>query len=456
LNGASRRTWAIAGNSNSITSVIISMPPGRRAIRPMRMRNELRAVAGAAVVAVLIAGCGSNPAPRPVIAHGVAVREPLVNPRPYGTADAAFGLDVLGAVCRSDPRSNLVLSPSSLASGLGMAYLGARGGTARAMAGVLRLPVAGGQALEAGLQARSAALRGLGGPGVTLAASDQVWADPTLPTERTYLNAVATGYGAGLAKAPLLKDPELARQEINQAIADATRDQIPQLLRPGSLDDRIGWVLTDSLYLHAAWATPFDPDATSPGSFTTAAGRTVTAQFMEGGEYRAVTADGWTAVWLPYRGGKLGMEALLPPAGSAGCAQPAAAALGAMTSGLAPGQPGTSIRSISLPKVNIATQVSMKPVLTGLGMGVAFSPAADFTGLSSQACCIGLVEHAATLDVGEKGTVASAATAVGMEASAARVMPPVITFDRPYLMVVTDRATGEPLFMARIADPSRK
>jgi serpin B len=422
----------------------------------MSMKNELRAVAGAAVMALLIAGCGSNPAPRPVMAHGVAVREPLVNPRPYGTADAAFGLDVLGAVCQSDPRSNLVLSPSSLASGLGMAYLGARGGTARAMAKALRLPAAGGQGLQAGLQARSAALRGLGSPGVTLAASDQVWADPTLPPEPTYLNAVATGYGAGLAKAPLLKDPELARQEINQAIASATRGQIPQLLAPGSLDDHIGWVLTDALYLHAAWATPFDPDATSPGSFTTAAGRTVTAQFMLGDDYRAVTADGWTAVWLPYRGGKLGMEALLPPPGSAGCALPGAAALGAMTSRLASGQPGALIRGVSFPKVNIATQVSMKPVLSRLGMGVAFTPAADFTGLSPQACCIGLVEHAATLDVGEKGTVASAATAVGMQASAAHVaQSPLVTFDRPYLMVVTDRATGEPLFMARVADPSR-
>jgi serpin B len=106
--------------------------------------------------------------------------------------------------------------------------------------------------------------------------------------------------------------------------------------------------------------------------------------------------------------------------------------------------------------VNIATQVSMKPVLTRLGMGVAFTSAADFTGLSPQACCIGLVEHAATLDVGEKGTVASAATAVGMQASAAHVaQSPLVTFDRPYLMVVTDRATGEPLFMARVADPSR-
>ena len=87
---------------------------------------------------------------------------------------------MLGAWCRADPQANLVLSPSSLASGLGMAYLGARGGTARAMARALHLPTAGGQQLEAGLQARSAALRDLGGPGVTLDTSDQVWADPGL------------------------------------------------------------------------------------------------------------------------------------------------------------------------------------------------------------------------------------------------------------------------------------
>ena len=138
----------------------------------------------AAALALGLAGCGTTTAPQPgpVIAHGAALREPLVSPRPYGAADTAFGLDVLGAWCRADPQANLVLSPSSLASGLGMAYLGARGATARAMDGVLHLPAANGQALEAGLQARSAALRGLDGPGVTVKAADQVGADPTLTT----------------------------------------------------------------------------------------------------------------------------------------------------------------------------------------------------------------------------------------------------------------------------------
>jgi serine protease inhibitor len=447
----------------------------------MHVKNELRAAAGAVVAALLIAGCGSGAVAPPVMAHGVALREPLADPRPYGAADTAFGLDVLHAWCQADPQANLVLSPSSLASGLGMAYLGARGGTAQAMARVLDLPATGGQALEAGLQARSAALRSLDGAGVTLAASDQVWADPTLPTRRSFLNAVATGYDAGVAQVPLLSSPDRAAQEINQAIAAATRGQIPQLLSPTSLNG-IALVLTDALYLRAAWATPFQASQTAPGPFTTAAGPQATVSFMTGGPYRTVRAAGWTAVQLPYRGGKLAMVALLPPpgagvtGGAGGCATPAASALGAMTARLAAGGPAGPVqtpgdtagavqtpgdtagavqtRSVSLPRVNLGVQVSLKGLLTKLGMGVAFTAAADFAGLSPQPLSIGLVQQAATLQVGEQGTVASAATAVGMQPTAARVQPPQVVFDRPYLMLVTASATGEPLFLARVANPA--
>ena len=135
--GASRRTGAITG----IRDYHQCMQPERVAGRLMRMKNELRIAAGL-VLAVALAGCGAaSPQPKPVMAHGVALREPLVSPRPYGAADTAFGLDALAAWCRADPQANLVLSPSSLASGLGMAYLGA---TAQAMDGS-RHPPGGGE-----------------------------------------------------------------------------------------------------------------------------------------------------------------------------------------------------------------------------------------------------------------------------------------------------------------------
>ena len=429
------------------------------------MRHRTRTSLGlfaAACTAAAVAGCGSVPAATnaadTVMVRGVATAEPAVSPRPLAVADTGFGLDVMRAWCAENPDQNLVFSPSTLASALGMAYLGARGATATAMARVLDLPAGTSRsALETELQARMTALGSLDGPGVTLAASDQVWADPTLTTLRSYLNAVATGYHAGVAQAPFSTDPAKAAAEINQAISAATDGHISQLVDASMLDN-IGWVLTSALYLDAKWATPFDPSKTGPGPFTPAGAKPVTVKFMNGDDFPYASAGGWQAVSLPYQGSRLTMTALLPPAGSASCALPSRASLTSIARSF--DGPRAGLADVSLPTVNLDTSGGvgdMKPALEALGMGVAFSSqSADFTGLSPQACCIGFVQQAATLQVGEKGTVGAAAAAVGMVAASAMVAPPTITitFNRPYLLLITAKATGEPLFLAEVANPA--
>ena len=434
------------------------MKPQGLGPRHRNMRNTIRAGLGmlaVVVTGITAIGCASAPARTPAaevsVARGVAVIEPAADPRPLGAADTAFGLDVLRAWCAQYPGQNLVFSPSTLATALGMAYLGARGATAQAMARVLHLPAASRDALAAQLQARTRGLAGLDGPGVTLAASNQVWADLALPPLPAYLNAVATGYGAGVARVPFSTNPQRAANEINQAVSQATRGHIPQLVTPGMVNG-IGWVLTSALYMNAAWATPFDPNQTAPGAFKPGGkARPVTVKYMNDPGLRYTSADGWTAVSLPYKGGKLTMTALLPPAGSGSCALPSQAGLRTLT---APAGSGTA--QVALPKVNLRTDGSagdMKPVLQRLGMGMAFGGSADFTGLSDKACCIGFVQQAATLQVGEKGTVAAAAAAVGIVPSSVMVSPRTIDFNRPYLMLVTDASTGEPLFLAKVANP---
>ncbi len=141
------------------------------------------------------------------------------------------------------------------------------------------------------------------------------------------------------------------------------------------------------------------------------------------------------------------MEALLPDSGAAGCPALSAATLSAIAAGLAG---HTRQTAIELPKVSLSSKLRMNSLLSGLGMGVAFTSSADFSALSPQACCIAFVQHAATLRVGEKGTVASAATAVGILPGAAQLE---VAFNRPYVLLVTDTRTGEPLFLARVANP---
>jgi serpin B len=64
-----------------------------------------------------------------------------------------------------------------------------------------------------------------------------------------------------------------------------------------------------------------------------------------------------------------------------------------------------------------------------------------------------MVTYAATLQAGEKGTVGSAATAVGLAPTVVQPPGARVAFDRPYLLLVTGTATGEPLFMAWVANP---
>jgi len=58
------------------------------------------------------------------------------------------------------------------------------------------------------------------------------------------------------------------------------------------------------------------------------------------------------------------------------------------------------------------------------------------------------------LAVAEKGTVAAAATAVGIEPAGGTAPLRSVVFNRRYLLLVTPKATGEPLFLATVANPT--
>jgi serpin B len=373
--------------------------------------------------------------------------------RAYGQADSAFGFSLLRQVCAAKAGGNIALSPVSVSSALGLAYLGARGETATAIAQVLRLPATSGPALEAGLRDRLDLLASLGRPGVEFSQSNRIWADKSLPPRPSYVATLRSAYRASLRQVPLVSDPEAARGVVNAAIDRDTHGHIPSLLPPGSLRGT-GWLLTSALYLKAAWAQPFSRVATATGPFETGSGR-VTASYLNGRGFKTASVDGWKAASLPYKGQRLALFALLPPAGqgpdAGSCRLPDPSEFVSLSSGLSRGH---QEMSIALPKVKLAWTGSLMPELSQLGLGVAFSPAANFTGISPKACCIGLVQHAATLDVAEKGTVASAATAVGVTPLDLPAPQPTLRFDRPYLLVIDDTLTGEPLMLAWVTNPA--
>src|SRR5262249_6796862 len=110
---------------------------------------------------------------------------------------------------------------------------------------------------------------------------------------------------------------------------------------------------------------------------------------------------------------------------------------------------------VALPKFKMTAEFKMKDVLSAMGMPIAFSNKADFSGMSShEQLFIDQVLHKAYVDVNEKGTEAAAATAVIMAPTGIQILPKA-TFraDHPFTFLIYENRTGSILFAGRVANP---
>ena len=302
-----------------------------------------------------------------------------------------------------------------------------------------------------------------------------MWVQSGLPLEPGFTAAVAAAAAVAVRDADFRRAAEQARQEINQFIAEQTAGKISDLLSPGVVSAATSLVLASAVYLKAAWAHPFPAAATQDAAFYLGLGQPDGGQPDPGqpdpgqpgpgtqvtvptmrlrARLRYLRGDGYQAVELPYAGARLGMVIVLPdPASGPGDPHPADAGPGSLRAGLAPRQV-----SLALPRFKVTSGFALRPVLAALGMPLAFTDEADFSGITTaQRLRIDEVVHQAYIDVNEAGTEAAAATAVVMTASA-RLMKPELPVemivDRPFRFAITDLRSGLPLFLGRVTDPT--
>ena len=264
--------------------------------------------------------------------RGVAAVEPAADPRPFGGGGHRHsGSTCMRAWCAENPGRNLVFSPSTLASALGMAYLGARGATASPMAHVLHLPGtspgrargrAAGPAEGAWPPGRPRGDPRGERPGVGRPDADDAPLVPGRGRDR-----LRRGGRAG----PVQHRPGKAAAEINQAISAATRGHISQAGQRRACSADVGWVLTSALYLDAKWATPFEPSQTKPAAVHAgerqARHRAVHERRRLRLRRRRRLAGGVAAL----QGRQAHDDRAAAAAGSASCALPSAALLTAIT-----------------------------------------------------------------------------------------------------------------------------
>jgi serine protease inhibitor len=423
-------------------------------------RSPRAAVAAMLAVLVLLggAGCAATTASPARSGGAASSRPPGLARSVAGTGSLQLALDLDHTL--GDAHANLVVSPSSLASALSMALAGARGQTAAEIAQVLhasgaaeRVPAATGS-LDAQV-ARSAA-----SDGIELRVANALWPQQGLPLRAAFVGLLTASFKAAPHQVDFRGDPEGARAIINAWVAAQTEGKIRGLFPPGSIDPSTRLALTNAVYLKAPWQHPFDGEVTTVAPFHLLGGGTSQAQMLRqqqtfGYAKGVAGGTGWQAVELPYQGGRLAMDVLLPDAGG----------LDALQRGLDHTRVEGILRALRpakvalwLPKFEFDASFDLTRPLAALGMPTAFSTGADFSGMTgTPGLSISAAVQKAHIEVNEQGTIAAAATGLAFALAARTFNPtaPELRIDRPFLFFIRDLPSGQVLFTGRVTDPGK-
>jgi serpin B len=402
---------------------------------------------------------------QPAVAGMVKSDKPRITSPDVSPADealliegnSAFAFNLYQALREKD--GNLFYSPHSISLALAMTYAGARGETEQQMADTLHFILSQDSlhsafnSLDIELGKRGQEAQGKDGEGFRLNIVNAIWGQKDYSFLPAFLDVLAQNYGAGLRTLDFIKESENSRVTINDWVSDQTEGRIEDLIPQGAIDALTRLVLTNAIYFNAAWEYPFNEDMTAEGPFYLLDGEQVTVPMMKQTESFGYTeVEGYQAVELPYDGGELSMVIFLPEAGQ----------FEAFEQGLQAQQVDTIIKSLRLAEVTITmpqfefdSDFSLKDTLAGMGMPIAFTENADFSGMTgNRELFISDVIHKAFVSVDEKGTEAAAASAVIMTLSAMPSQLVEVTIDRPFIFLIRDIDTGAILFVGRVLNPA--
>jgi serpin B len=420
------------------------------------MRGIARVVVSGVIAFMVTAGCNKTAAPPPAVCsapQGAAADTQALASSDTAFAVALFQPTVSAASAGASTGPNVILSPYSVSAVLKMVDVGAAGETDAQIQSVLHL--SGNGATVAPAYAALACQDETDGSadGNDLSIANSVWGQQGTAFESSFTSALSSGYEAPLQKVDFETDPAAAASTINGWVSAETQGEIPTLLQPGDVDPHTRLVLVNAVYFKGTWATGFDASATGPQPFTLSDGSMASVPTMSGNVTAGMGSyQGASIVELPYKGGGLAMDFILP-----------GGSLSALESGMTSDSLAATVASLAapstvslyLPKFSFTSTFALVPVLQGLGMTDLFDPTvANLSGMDgAMDLYVKTVVQQALVEVDESGTVAAAATAASTDDAFVSSGPPPVYIDHPFLFLIRDTKNGSILFMGQVEDP---
>lgn len=265
--------------------------------------------------------------------------------------------------------------------------------------------------------------------------------------EQDFLQANADFYNAAAYKAPFDKGTV---SDINAWVRNNTEGMIDKLLE--DIDSDSMMYLINAVAFDAKWVEPYKKHQIDKnGKFTAADGTEQTVTMLNSTENAFLSGEHVRGFEKPYEGGCT-FVALLPDEGITPEEYLASLTADDLQTLLWGAESCDVIAQ--MPEFTYDFDTDLSNPLRALGMDNAFTPDADFSGISKDTpLYIGAVKHKTHIELTAAGTKAAAVTSVEMKCgSVLREEPRVeeVTLDRPYAYLIIDDATNLPLFIGTV------
>ena len=362
-------------------------------------------------------------------------------------AGEQFAFELFHQTCSLSTEENIMISPLSVSYALGMTYNGAAGTTLEAFKDVLHFGELTNQEVNETYKDLMGQLVHLDDD-VEFSIANSIWYRLGANVLEAFITTNQEYFDAAVQELDF-SDPKSAGV-INDWIAEKTNDKIKDML--DFIPPGVYMYLVNAIYFNATWKYEFDKDDTYRGSFYKEDETTSQADFMKlEGNFFYTSHTGYNAVELPYGDSAFSMVALLPAEGST--VSELIALLDRDTWNARGTFSSPQEVQVELPKFKYEFKTLMNDHLINLGLGVAFSDAANFSKITEETdLFISRVIHQTFIDVNEEGTEAAAATIVEMRETSIQ-MPATIKFDRPFLYIIKENSTGAIMFMGKVGNP---
>lgn len=363
--------------------------------------------------------------------------KPSTDSTPQSDADRLeFAVDFFKKTNQAVPHDeNLLVSPYSAAVALSMLEEGAEGETKAEFDDVLDGILYAAEDLG-------------GGTDITVKSANSLWLSDNFSVRNRYVGLLQKDYDAFVTVQDF-SDPATVK-EINNWCSEHTAGKIGHILDELSPNDVM--VLINALYFNAPWLDAFDENATTKAVFNGVSEEKNVSMMCRQGMFEYAEYQGCQIVRLPYAGGRYSMLVVLPPSGWS-----IDAMLPYVNSSILKNVLSMNSKQevvLKMPKFRLETSLVLDNPLKKMGISTAYSPAADFNGISeSGPLSLGTVKQKCYIDVTEKGTEAAAVTSAQVRLTSASPRPiKRMTVDRPYLFLISDSQTNTILFVGKVVN----